>query len=77
MPSTCTSDGTGDVRNFDQVRGGVMGNADLSVNTEQWSRELEQRIRAALKEIRYGTVSLVIQDGKVIQIDKSEKIRLK
>lgn len=54
-----------------------MGNADLSVNTEQWSRELEQRIRAALKEIRYGTVSLVIQDGKVIQIDKSEKIRLK
>jgi len=54
-----------------------MGKADLSVNTEQWSRELEQRIRAALKEIRYGTVSLVIQDGKVIQIDKSEKIRLK
>lgn len=54
-----------------------MGKADLSANTEQWSQELEQRIRAALKEIRYGTVSLVIQDGKVIQIDKSEKIRLK
>ncbi len=35
------------------------------------------RIRDALKEIRYGTVSLVIQDGKVIQIDKSEKIRNK
>ncbi len=35
------------------------------------------RIRDALKEIRYGTVSLVIQDGKVIQIDKSEKIRIK
>jgi len=54
-----------------------MGKADLSTSTEQWSQELEQRIRVALKEIRYGTVSLVIQDGKVIQIDKSEKIRLK
>jgi hypothetical protein len=54
-----------------------MEKADLSANAEQWSRELEQRIRVALKEIRYGMVSLVIQDGKVIQIDKSEKIRLK
>ncbi len=53
-----------------------MGKVDLSANNEQWSRELELRIRVALKEIRYGTVSLVIQDGKVIQIDKSEKIRL-
>jgi hypothetical protein len=75
--SSCTSDGAGDEQNFDQARGGVMGKADLSANTEQWSHELELRIRAALKEIRYGTVSLVIQDGKVIQIDKSEKIRLK
>ncbi|HET6421408.1 MAG TPA: YezD family protein [Geobacteraceae bacterium] len=47
-----------------------------SENTTQWSPELEMRMRAALKEIRYGTVSLVIQDGRVIQIDKSEKIRL-
>ena len=44
---------------------------------EQWSMELEQKIREALREIRYGTVTLVIQDSRVIQIDKSEKIRLK
>ena len=44
---------------------------------EQWSGELEFKIREALREIRYGTVTLVIQDGRVIQIDKSEKIRLK
>ncbi len=54
-----------------------MEKSDSSETNEQWTRELELRIRAALKEIRYGTVSLVIQDGKVIQIDKSEKIRLK
>ncbi|HEX2769161.1 MAG TPA: YezD family protein [Geobacteraceae bacterium] len=44
---------------------------------EPWSRELEQKVREALREIRYGTVTLVIQDSRVIQIDKSEKIRLK
>ncbi len=54
-----------------------MTKSDVSVDSELWSKDLELRIRAALKEIRYGTVSLVIQDGKVIQIDKSEKIRIK
>ncbi|MRR56383.1 MAG: DUF2292 domain-containing protein [Deltaproteobacteria bacterium] len=54
-----------------------MAKSNLAVNTEQWNRELQLRVRAALKDLRYGTVSLVIQDGKVIQIDKSEKVRLK
>lgn len=36
-----------------------------------------QRIRQAVESIRYGTVTLVIQDGRLIQIDRSEKIRLK
>ena len=44
---------------------------------EPLDRELQRRINQALREIRYGTVTLVIQDGRVIQIDKSEKIRLK
>jgi len=47
------------------------------VNREQWSRELEQKVREALREIRYGTVTLVVQDSRVIQNDKSEKIRLR
>jgi hypothetical protein len=38
--------------------------------------ELERHVREALRVIRYGTVTLVIQDGHVIQIDRSEKIRL-
>ena len=36
-----------------------------------------KKIQDAVREIRYGTVTLVIQDGKLIQIDRSEKIRLK
>ena len=30
-----------------------------------------------LGEIAYGTVVMVLQDGKVIQIETSEKIRLR
>ena len=29
-----------------------------------------------LKDLRYGSVTLVVQDGKVIQMEKIEKIRL-
>ncbi|KAA0887926.1 YezD family protein, partial [Oryzomonas rubra] len=40
---------------------------------EPWSRDLEQVVREALSSIRFGTVTLVVQDGRVIQVDKSEK----
>lgn len=46
-------------------------------NPDLWTRDLETRLRAAISEIRYGSVTLVIQDGHVVQIDKSEKMRLK
>lgn len=45
-------------------------------NSELWSKELERLVRDAVKSIRFGTVSLVVQDGRVIQVDKSEKIRI-
>ena len=54
-----------------------MPNGNEPAHNEQWSRGLETKIRESLREIRYGAVTLVIQDGKVIQIDKNEKIRLK
>jgi hypothetical protein len=43
---------------------------------ETWSRDLERLVREALTSIRFGTVTLVVQDGRVIQVDKNEKIRL-
>jgi hypothetical protein len=62
---------------YTNVKEASMRKEGLSASNEQWGSELEKLIRAALKEIRFGTLSLVIQDGKVIQIDKSEKLRLK
>ncbi len=44
--------------------------------TPELHPDLERKIREALFSIRYGTVTLVVQDGRVIQLDKSEKIRL-
>ncbi|HWP96093.1 MAG TPA: YezD family protein [Syntrophomonadaceae bacterium] len=31
---------------------------------------------ALIEEIRFGSITIIIQDGKVIQIEKHEKIRL-
>lgn len=33
-------------------------------------------IQEAVGSIRFGVVQLIIQDGRVVQIDKTEKIRL-
>lgn len=33
-------------------------------------------INKLVKEVKYGNITLIVQDGKVIQIDKTEKIRL-
>ena len=43
---------------------------------DQLNGELVRILREALHSIRFGTVTLVIQDGRVIQVDKSEKFRL-
>ena len=33
-------------------------------------------IQEAVAGIKFGTVQIVIQDGRIVQIDKTEKIRL-
>lgn len=40
------------------------------------SEEHLRRIQSLADSIRYGTITLVIQDGRLIQIDRSEKIRI-
>ena len=34
-------------------------------------------INNLVKEMQYGTITVIVQDGRVIQIDKTDKIRLK
>ncbi len=35
------------------------------------------KVESYVKDIKYGSITLIVQDGKVIQIDKIEKIRMK
>ena len=41
------------------------------------SRVPIQQIMDAVQSIRHGDVHIVIQDGNVIQINKTEKVRLR
>ena len=38
---------------------------------------VQQKIQEAIKSIKFGSITIVVQDSHIIQIDKSEKIRLK
>ena len=40
-------------------------------------RDVQQQILQSVAEIRYGSVEVVIQDGKVVQIESREKQRIK
>ena len=43
----------------------------------QEEQEVLLRVVEVLRKVKYGTVLLVVQDGKVVQIEMAEKIRLR
>ena len=40
------------------------------------ARDALDRIDAALRGLRYGTVTAVVQDGVVVQVERTEKFRI-
>jgi hypothetical protein len=44
---------------------------------DQQLNEIFRRISEMLENLQYGSITLVVQDGKVIQLEKSEKMRFK
>lgn len=36
-----------------------------------------KKIAEMIQSIRYGSVTVIVQDGKIIQIDKTEKVRIR
>ena len=40
------------------------------------TRDVHERILAALRGLRYGSVTAVVQDGVVVQVDRTEKVRV-
>ncbi len=47
-----------------------------TVEFKESEKKLLSQILKALRSIRYGYVQIVVQDSKIVQIDKTEKIRL-
>jgi len=37
---------------------------------------IEQAILQALKDLRFGSVEIVVHDSKVVQIERREKVRM-
>ena len=41
------------------------------------TQEHIETIRTLLQNLKYGNITIIVQDSKIIQIDKTEKHRLK
>jgi hypothetical protein len=49
----------------------------LSDDTKDFaSAQLAKKILSALQGIRYGAVEITVHDGRIVQIERKEKLRL-
>jgi hypothetical protein len=49
----------------------------VTENLSQQERELLNELVLGLRAIRYGSISLTVHDGRLVEIHKTEKIRRK
>lgn len=42
----------------------------------QWRTEYSKKVEELLKDMKYGNITIIVQDGRIIQIDKTEKHRV-
>lgn len=54
----------------------AQGSVIVRKKEDPLSAEAVQRITEMLWSVRYGSITLVVSEGKVSQIDKTEKFRL-
>lgn len=56
----------------------IIGKGGMIVKNDIESEaQLSKKIFDMLKTISFGTITIIVQDGKIIQLEKNEKIRLK
>lgn len=49
---------------------------DSRVLKSKDSKEIAEHIAIILKEIRFGSIEIVVHDGRIVQIDKRERFRV-
>jgi hypothetical protein len=47
------------------------------VANQNSANEFLPQLQKMLSSIQYGSITLIVQDGKVIQLEKNEKVRIK
>lgn len=45
------------------------------IHREPQSAEVVNQIAAILQEIKFGSIEIIIHEGKVVQIERKEKLR--
>lgn len=51
-------------------------NNRLPYQDSQTSSTAAQKILEALKGLRFGAVEIIVHDGRIVQIERKEKVRL-
>jgi len=53
-----------------------------TVTTQDWTqdlsaseRELLREVALALRSIRYGSITLTVHDGRIVDLNKTERVR--
>jgi len=60
------------------ARSSTMSTIESPLESGDERRDVElQQIQQALRGLRYGAVNIIVQDGVVVQIDRTEKRRLR
>lgn len=52
-----------------------MSTQQRAIQNHQHNQDIAHKILLAIKDIRFGSVEVVIHDSKVVQIERKEKIR--
>jgi hypothetical protein len=47
----------------------------IQLKAEEW-KEINEHLERMLESVKFGSITLVVQDGKIVQIEKNEKVRL-
>ena len=46
------------------------------IQSQEQNQDIAHRILLAIKDLRFGSVEIVIHNSKVVQIERKEKIRI-
>jgi hypothetical protein len=47
------------------------------LDKENQLEEIFERLQEMLNSMKYGSITLIVQDGKIIQMERNEKLRIK